>query len=86
MKNVTSANKLVNEMQKLIYTIANNDLDGGDKALKQAVGNVLGALEVFTFANFSNSEQEIIFNCAKIEIDKYENAVGNGGVVTERCG
>lgn len=44
-------------------------------------GNVLSALEIFTFANFNSAEREDIFNRARTDIEKHES---ENGPITER--
>ena len=74
MKNTSSTDKLVNEMKTLINAIHQEKSD--ETWLQQVAlktGDVLGALEVFTFANFSDTEQEVIFTSAKTKIEKHED-------------
>jgi len=74
MKNTSSADKLVDEMKTLINAIHQEESD--QTWLEQVVlrtGDVLAALEIFTFTNFSDSEQEVIFTRAKTKIEKHKD-------------
>jgi acetyl/propionyl-CoA carboxylase alpha subunit len=65
--NRASTGKLISAMQGLIDAIRTGE------SLDIKLGDVLGALEVFTFANFTKAEQEIIFHRAKARIDSMED-------------
>lgn len=78
MKDAQSAVKLISEMTELIDVIQNTQTvripmiipeyhDRNSLILK--TGDLLGALEVFTFANFNESEQEVIFSRARRVIE-----------------
>lgn len=70
MKHPESVNKLVKEMVTLIDVIRENKQTGEMQQLVMLkTGDVLGALEVFTFANFTDKEQEVIFSRARNEIE-----------------
>jgi hypothetical protein len=70
MKHPESVNKLVKEMVTLIDVIRENKQTGEMQQLVMLkTGDVLGALEVFTFANFTDKEQEVIFSRARKEIE-----------------
>jgi len=68
MKDKSSANKLADEMQILTDAIRQNKHQN-EVLLK--TGDVLGALEVFTFANFNDPEQEVIFSRARRGIETF---------------
>jgi len=81
MKNRESADKLVDEMATLIEALRQEQWDQTwlqQVALK--TGDVLGALEVFTFINFNDAEQETIFTRARTKIERHEG----GEPITER--
>ncbi|VVB55268.1 Uncharacterised protein [uncultured archaeon] len=69
MKHPESANKLVIEMRKLIEVIKQHDwaikVPELDNQTVLRTGDVLGALEVFTFANFNEGQQSVIFSRAR---------------------
>ena len=73
MKNRAVADKLVDEMTKFIQVVLQKDPIGNEEKQRVSIilktGDVLGALEVFTFANFTDAEQEIIFSRARKVID-----------------
>ena len=83
IKHKASADKLVVEMKRLIDIIQQGEWED-ESSLKYATGDLLSALEIFTYANFDESDQEIMFNWAKTGIDKHKKSVTNGGPITER--
>lgn len=68
MKNREAGIRLLVEMKALIEAIRAND---GSASIIIKTGDVLGALEIFTITNFTDIEQEIIFSCAKAEIERH---------------
>lgn len=81
MKHKISTDKLISEMEKLSNALRQEQWDSTWlQEVAQGTGDVLGALEIFTFANFNDAEQEGIFNRAKIKIEIHEN----NGPITER--
>lgn len=76
MKHKPSADKLIEEMEALTNTLRQEQWDNSYFWLEQVAqktGDVLGALEVFTFANFNDAEQETIFTRAKVNIEKQKS-------------
>jgi hypothetical protein len=74
MKHIPSADKLIDEMTKLVMVIIHDKGNKGEPSEEMILmtGNVLGALEVFTFANFNDAEQEVIFSRAHARIEPDE--------------
>ena len=68
MKNRESGLRLLIEMKALIEAIRADD---GSATIIIKTGDVLGALQVFTFTNFNDSEQEIVFSCARAEMERH---------------
>ena len=69
MRHVPSTDKLVLEMITLLDALREDKQKSNANAVLLKTGDVLGALEVFTFANFTDSEQEVIFSRARTRIE-----------------
>ena len=63
MKHQASADRLVIEMRKFLEALEQ------DETIIMQTGDVLAALEVFTFANFTVPEMEVIFSRARTMIE-----------------
>ena len=74
MRHVPSTDKLVQEMVGLLDAIREDKQKGNANGVLLKTGDVLGALEVFTFANFNDSEQEVIFSRARTRIEPVDDA------------
>jgi hypothetical protein len=66
--NKQATDRLVDEMTKLIQTIIE---DENRLNVILRTGDVLGALELFTFGNFNAAEQEVIFSRARRMTDSF---------------
>jgi len=72
MKNQVSTSKLIDEMTRFIQTVLQKEPIREDEQRVTIIlktGDVLSALEVFTFANFTDAEREVIFSRARKAID-----------------
>lgn len=78
IKDKVSGDKLIEKMKRLINIIHQGECFGEEEeSLKYAVGDVLSTLEIFTFTNLDESEQEVMFTWAKMGLENRESSIIN---------
>ena len=78
MKHRVSTDKLIAEMAEFIAAVRESERGTtyNESVIVLKTGDVLAALEVFTFANFTEDEQEVIFARARKSMEDSEPPTG----------